>query len=145
MFIEEAQHFSSHVFILYMIHPMTLMRTKVLSYHVMGLGHDVNLRSSYDTELNNQPSSHKLSIKTTKRTPQAPAQMSQSYLCKDNICYTLRQSHLENHGEAIEHIQRYHHQFFIKRPNELGVPDSHGNYWYCFYSKCSYKKSGKDY
>ena len=81
----------------------------------------------------------------TDHRSQAPAQMSRSYICKDNICNTRGRSHLENHGEAIEHLRRYHHQSFIKGPNKLGIPDSHGNYWYCFHSKCSYNKSGKDH
>ena len=50
--------------------------------------------------------------------------MPRSYFCRDNICDTRGRSHLENHGEAIEHLRGYHRQFFIKRPNELGVPDS---------------------
>ena len=67
--------------------------------------------------------------------------MSRSYFCKDNICDTRGRSHLGNHGEAIEHLRRYHRQSFIKRPNKVGVPDDHGNYWYCM--KCSVNKTGK--
>lgn len=68
--------------------------------------------------------------------------MSQTYVCKDKACSN---PHLENHGEAIEHLRGHHRHSFIKRPYKLGVPDSHGNYWYCFHAKCSYNKSGKDH
>ena len=73
----------------------------------------------------------------------ASVQMSRSYFCKDNICDTRGRSHLEDHGEAIEHLRSYHRQSFIKRPNKVGIPDNHGNYWYCM--KCSVNKTGKDH
>ena len=66
--------------------------------------------------------------------------MSHSYSCTESSCSDLYLDHL---GEVIEHLRGIHgHSFMIRRPFALGMPDSHGNIWYCF--GCE-GKLGKDH
>ena len=40
-------------------------------------------------------------------------------------------------GQTIEHLRGNHGPIFIRRPSALGVSDTRGLVWYCFY--CSGK------
>lgn len=52
-----------------------------------------------------------------------------SYVCSDSLCadHVLR-----GLAEVIEHLRTRHRLSFIRRPDSLGLSDSHGNFWYCF-------------
>jgi hypothetical protein len=67
--------------------------------------------------------------------------MSTSLACKSKSsrCQSFCSADL---GETIEHLRRDHQPSNIKRPQALGVSDSHGHVWYCHACK---GKLGQDH
>ncbi|PMD59024.1 uncharacterized protein K444DRAFT_613812 [Hyaloscypha bicolor E] len=66
--------------------------------------------------------------------------MSQLYACKDQLCEDYQDLH--SLGEIIKHLRTKHKLSFIRRPQSLGISDSHGHVWYCFHYET---KRGKDH
>ncbi|CAG8975153.1 hypothetical protein HYALB_00004452 [Hymenoscyphus albidus] len=53
---------------------------------------------------------------------------------------------LDTLGEVIEHLRSAHKLTYMRRPNRLGILDSHGHLWYCFHVKCETREVvGKDH
>ena len=70
--------------------------------------------------------------------------MAPSFGCKgkDKRCQPFSSDGL---GEVIEHLRREHEPNNVKRPNALGIPDSHGHLWYCFGCTGAYGKDHKSF
>jgi len=66
--------------------------------------------------------------------------MSHYFACNDPLCGGDQD--LYSLSEVIEHLRTKHRIPFIRRPQRLGVPDSHGHVWYCFDCEA---KSGKNH
>lgn len=60
---------------------------------------------------------------------QQPITMAQTYACTSPSCPQFETFYPLD--EMIEHIRKKHISS-IRRPNALGISDSHGNVWYCF-------------
>lgn len=59
--------------------------------------------------------------------------MSSGYVCTSSRCHELNRAHLETADDAVEHLRGMHYNYLmIQRPAAPGIPDSHGNCWYCF-------------
>jgi hypothetical protein len=67
-----------------------------------------------------------------------------TFTCKSKSpkCQTFASADL---GQVIEHFRREHHPHSVKRPNALGVADSHGHLWYCFWCVGAYGKDHKSF
>ncbi|CAG8952051.1 hypothetical protein HYFRA_00000787 [Hymenoscyphus fraxineus] len=76
--------------------------------------------------------------------------MSQKYTCKARRCQLFTADsdkpsiNLDTLDEVIEHLRSAHKLTYIRRPNRLGIPDTHGHLWYCFHVKCE-TREGKDH
>lgn len=66
--------------------------------------------------------------------------ISQLYDCEDQLCEG--DQYLFGLDEVIEHLRKKHKRSFIKRPQGLGISDSHGHVWYCFDCEAD---TGKDH
>ncbi|KFY60916.1 hypothetical protein V496_05223 [Pseudogymnoascus sp. VKM F-4515 (FW-2607)] len=62
------------------------------------------------------------------------------YDCEDQLC--KYDQYLSGLDEVIEHLRQKHQLSFIRRPQGLGISDSHGHVWYCFHCE---DKTGKDH
>lgn len=69
--------------------------------------------------------------------------MSQLYTCEDWLCQNDQD--LDGVGEVIEHLRTKHGLSFIRRPQSLGVADSHGHIWYCFDCETKMGKNHKSF
>jgi hypothetical protein len=66
--------------------------------------------------------------------------MPELYACNKQLCEDDQD--LYGLDEIIEHLRTKHKLSFIRRPQGLGISDSHGNVWYCFHC---WAKTGKEH